>query len=106
MDSDQSTIDWVSTEVPKINDLWEGSDLSVLAKADIPEISRAKVCIPMIVLSDGAVPLQKSQYKDFLTEDWKNFEILDFEICALVILSPSDDRAKQNAGNVEKQLKT
>lgn len=70
---DQFTLDWIKAEIAKLtsNDLWEGADLTIVPKAEIPAPPKAKVFIPRIVPPEHALGLLRSQNPDVPTHDWK-----------------------------------
>lgn len=71
--TDQFTLDWVKQQVSKLNsrDLWDGADLIVVPRVDMPAAPKAKVFIPRLVPPSSALALLKGQNPDIPTGDWK-----------------------------------
>lgn len=58
--------------------LWKSADSTVVAKADIPAIPKAKVFIPGVVPQATTLALPRTQNLDIPTSDWKMLHAILF----------------------------
>lgn len=73
--NDEYTLNWCRRTTKALTGLWEGADLEVVDRADIPSIPKAKVIIPLVVPVEDALELLKRQNPSIPTSDWKVLKV-------------------------------
>ncbi|XP_017469112.1 PREDICTED: uncharacterized protein LOC108361090 [Rhagoletis zephyria] len=69
--NDEYTMQWITKVVRELDGLWDGAQLAVVAKEDIPNLPRAKVRVPSTIKPEVALLLLQRQNTDIPTENWK-----------------------------------
>lgn len=72
--TDQNSLDWFTKTVKEVTGLWEGANLEIVVRSDIPTAPKAKVFIPMeaeITPPAMALTLLQKQNPSVPTSDWK-----------------------------------
>ncbi|XP_062128216.1 uncharacterized protein LOC133840421 [Drosophila sulfurigaster albostrigata] len=72
---DEATLLWLKATVPKLDGLWEGAQLDVVDRNNIPSMPKAKVLFPIAVQGERALQLLKKQNPAIPTSDWSVLKV-------------------------------
>ncbi|XP_060661263.1 uncharacterized protein LOC132794949 [Drosophila nasuta] len=72
---DDPTLQWLQATVPKLDGLWEGANLDVVDRNNIPSMPKAKVLFPIVVQGERALQRLKKQNPAIPTSDWSVLKV-------------------------------